>query len=407
LKFRRRQGPGFKLALLSTHTLRFDLELPNGWSARTLTGLRTRLLNWFDKHQRDLPWRGTGEPAGPAGSAPQRDAYRIWVSEVMLQQTTVAAVVPYFERFITALPDVRSLAAADEQQVLKLWEGLGYYRRARHLYAAAQVLVRTHGGSLPDDPAVWEALPGVGRYILGAVLSQAFDRRLPIVEANSLRVLARLFGYRGDPRTGKGKAWVWSAAETVLPPKRCGDFNQALMELGALLCTPTAPDCGTCPLVGTCEAKRQGLQEQIPPKKQPPAITAVSEVGVVVRSGGKILLCQRPADAGRWQNMWEVPHAPRAEGEDVSDAAVRLAEELTGFRVEPGAEVMTIKHTVTRYAITLVCVEAERTGGKFVRSAYAAAKWVAPTELAAYPVSSPQRKLMTALADPNRQGRLF
>jgi A/G-specific adenine glycosylase len=382
-----------------------NVKLPKGWSPRTLVGLRTRLLNWFDKHQRRLPWRGTGGAAGT--TEPPRDAYRIWVSEVMLQQTTVAAVVPYFERFVAALPDVRALAAADEQQVLKLWEGLGYYRRARHLYAAAQVLVHSHAGELPDDPEVWASLPGVGRYILGAVLSQAFDRRLPIVEANSLRVLARLFGYRGDPRAGAGKAWVWSAAEAVLPPKRCGDFNQALMELGSLVCTPTAPACSRCPLAGTCEAKRLDLQEQIPPKKKLPAITAVNEVGVVVRDRGKLLLCQRPAHAGRWQNMWEVPHAPRAADEDISDAAVRVVKELTGFRVEPGAEVMTIRHGVTRYAITLVCVEAQRTGGKFVRGAYGDARWVAPAELAAYPVSSPQRKLMTELAAPNRQGRLF
>jgi A/G-specific adenine glycosylase len=374
--------------------------LPRG---RTLTGIRTKLLNWFDKHQRDLPWRraADGSPDGP------RDAYHVWVSEVMLQQTTVTAVIPYFERFIAALPNVESLAAADEQQVLKLWEGLGYYRRARHLYAAAKALVRSHKGELPDDPAVWEALPGVGRYILGAVLSQAFDRRLPIVEANSLRVLSRLFGYRGDPREGEGKVWVWAAAEVVLPAKRAGDFNQSLMELGALVCTPTSPECGKCPLVASCEAKRLGLQEQIPPKKKQPAITAVNEVGVVIRQGEKLLLCRRPADAGRWQNMWELPHAPRAEEEDVSDAAVRVAKELTGFDVEPGQEVQTIKHGVTRYAITLVCVEAMLVGGKFAPGAYAEAKWVTPAELAAFPVSSPQRKLMTTLANPNRQLRLF
>lgn len=374
--------------------------LPKG---RTLAGIRTKLLNWFDKHQRDLPWRRTadGSPDGP------RDAYHVWVSEVMLQQTTVAAVVPYFERFIAALPDVAALAAADEQQVLKLWEGLGYYRRARHLYAAAKALVRSHKGELPDDPAVWEALPGVGQYILGAVLSQAFDRRLPIVEANSLRVLSRLFGYRGDPREGEGKVWVWSAAEAILPQKRAGDFNQSLMELGAMICTPTAPECGKCPLAANCETKRLGLQEQIPPKKKPPAITAVNEVGVVIRADEKVLLCRRPADAGRWQNMWEVPHAPRAAEEDVSDAAVRVAKELTGFDVEPGAEVRTIKHGVTRYAITLVCIEAALAGGEFVAGAYAEAKWVTPGELAAFPVSSPQRKLMTTLAAPNRQPRLF
>jgi A/G-specific adenine glycosylase len=327
----------------------------------------------------------------------------------MLQQTTVAAVVPYFERFIAALPDVRALASADEQQVLKLWEGLGYYRRARHLHAAAKALVKEHSGELPDDPAVWESLPGVGRYILGAVLSQAFDRRLPIVEANSLRVLSRLFGYRGDPREGEGKAWVWSAAEVVLPAKRVGDFNQALMELGALVCSPTSPACDKCPLATQCVAKQLGLQEAIPPKKKPPAITTVNEVGIVIRDGEKILLCQRPANAGRWQNMWEVPHAPRETDEDISDAAVRVAKELTGLDVEVGAEVLTIKHGVTRYAITLVCIEAEvsRTGGEFVPGAYAAAKWLTPAELAEYPVSSPQRKLMTALVNTNRQRRLF
>ena len=148
---------------------------------------------------------------------------------------------------------------ADEQHVLKLWEGLGYYRRARHLHAAARLIVAERNGMLPDDPEVWAALPGVGRYILGAVLSQAFDRPLPIVEANSLRVLRRLFGYRGDPRVGEGKAWVWSAAESVLPTKRAGDFNQALMELGALVCTPTAPQCDRCPLARQCVARREGL----------------------------------------------------------------------------------------------------------------------------------------------------
>lgn len=378
----------------------WNLERLDG---RVLAGLRTKLLNWFDKQKRDLPWR---KPTDGATDG-RRDPYRVWISEVMLQQTTVAAVVPFFERFVAALPDVRALAQADEQKVLKLWEGLGYYRRARHLHAAAKRLVAEHGGELPDKPDVWADLPGVGRYILGAVLSQAFDRQLPIVEANSLRVLARLFGYPGDPRVGDGKTWVWSAAEAVLPAKRCGDFNQALMELGALVCKPTAPDCTHCPVAANCAAKRLGLQERIPPKKAQPAITEVNEVGVVVRDGERLLLCQRPHAAGRWQNMWEVPHAPRADGEDVNAAAVRVAKELTGFDVEAGAEVMTIKHSVTRYAITLACVEAERTGGAFTPGAYAQCEWVTSAQLGDYPVSAPQRKLMTALADPNRQRRLF
>ncbi len=350
--------------------------------------LSDRLLPWFDAHHRPLPWRTS------------RDPYRVWVSEVMLQQTTVAAVVPYFERFVAALPTVRALAAADEQQVLKLWEGLGYYRRARHLHAAAKALAASHPDALPDDPAVWAELPGVGRYILGAVLSQAFGRKLPIVEANSLRVLARVFGYRGDPREGAGKAWVWQAAEQVLPDERVGDFNQALMELGALVCTPTKPLCRECPLAAVCVANRDSLQDVIPPPKKAREITAVREVGVVVWDGPKLLLCRRPADAARWQNMWEVPHAEAADGESDEAAAGRIVRELTGLRVEAGEVLTTIKHGVTRYAITLTVLGATRTAGKFRAGFYAEAKWVTPAELAGYPVSAPQRKLMTLLTDP-------
>jgi A/G-specific adenine glycosylase len=355
-------------------------------SGRALAGLRTKLLNWFDHHHRALPWRSS------------RDPYRIWVSEVMLQQTTVAAVIPYFERFLAVFPTISALATADEQQVLKLWEGLGYYRRARHLHAAAKVLVANHSGQFPDDPIICSELPGVGRYILGAVLSQSFDRKLPIVEANSLRVLARLLGYRGNPREGVGNAKVWSTAEALLPEKRVGDFNQALMELGALVCLPAGPTCGQCPIVSNCQAHRLGIQEQIPsPKKQPP-IETVQEVAVVVRNGSRTLLCKRPADARRWQNMWEVPHAPVAEDEDRATAVVRVAKELTGLDVEVGEQISTIRHAITRYRITLVCVEAKLLKGRFVAGFYSAGEWLTPAELDTHPVSSPQRKLIRAMA---------
>jgi len=353
-------------------------ELDSAWNVE----IDSALLKWFDAHHRDLPWRKT------------RDPYHIWVSEVMLQQTTVAAVVPFFTRFLTAFPTLTSLATADEQHVLRLWEGLGYYRRARHIHAAAKQLVAEHAGRLPDDPEVWAELPGVGRYILGAVLSQAFDRRLPIVEANSLRVLARLFGYRGDPREGEGKTWVWSAAEAVLPEKRAGDFNQALMELGSLVCTPAKPVCGMCPLAAQCVANRQGLQEMIPPPKKQAAITPVSEVGIVIRRGTRILLCRRPANAGRWQNMWEVPHGERTASEDLLAGAGRVAKELTGLTVKPGRELTTIRHGVTRYQITLVCVDAAAPKGTFTPGFYSEAKWLTVPELADYPVSAPQRKLI-------------
>src|SRR5437764_8877912 len=177
--------------------------------------LHRRLLGWFDRHRRDLPWRR------------DRDPYRVWVSEVMLQQTQVATVVPYFERFLRAFPTLPDLAAADEQDVLRLWEGLGYYRRARDLHRAARRLVADHGGLVPDDPAALAGLPGLGRYTRNAVLSQAFDRRLPILEANSQRVLSRLFARGEDPRGGPARRWLWQAAEELLPARQAGAFNQA------------------------------------------------------------------------------------------------------------------------------------------------------------------------------------
>jgi A/G-specific adenine glycosylase len=357
--------------------------------------LRRRLLAWFDRHRRDLPWRR------------DRNPYRIWVSEVMLQQTTVAAAAPYFERFLAAFPNLADLAAADEQDVLRLWEGLGYYRRARHLHRAARRLAAEHGGKLPDDPAVWRGLPGVGRYILGAVLSQAFDRRLPIVEANSLRVLCRLFGYADDPRSGEGQRWLWAKAEELLPAKRVGDFNQALMELGALVCTPVSPRCGECPVAGECIARQRGLQDVIPRKPAPPETVAVREVALAVRRGPRVLLAQRPPDARRWANMWEFPHGELEPGETYDAAAARLLGPLTGLDAELGPELLTVRHGVTRFQITLVCLEAEYRGGTFASEVYARGLWLRPGELAKYPVSSPQRKLMKAIAGAARQPRLF
>lgn len=365
------------------------------WSARALSAFRRRLLAWFDSRKRDLPWRA------------DRDPYRIWVSEVMLQQTTVAAVVPFFNRFVESFPTVQALAEADEQQVLSHWQGLGYYRRARLLHAAARHLAEHHADELPDDPTVWEALPGVGRYTLGAVLSQAFDRRLPIVEANTLRVLSRLFGNRLDPREGEGNAWVWAAAEAVLPRKRVGDFNQAMMELGALVCTPMNPNCAECPARTVCIANRDGTQEEIPPKPKEKKRVAVSEVALAIRDGKKLLLCCRPPTASRWANMWELPHGEVAEGEDVAEAAVRVAKELIGLDVEVGTEVATIRHTVTRFDITLTCLEAIRSTGVFASGFYTTGDWLSPAECVARPASTPQRQLLAELAKSNRARRLF
>jgi len=352
-----------------------------------------RLLDWFARHQRAFPWRQ------------DRDPYRIWVSEVMLQQTQAAVVAPYFERFLEAFPTLADLARAGEQEVLRLWEGLGYYRRARDLHASARRLLAEHNGQFPDDPAVVEKLPGFGQYTCNAVLSQAFERRLPILEANSQRVLSRLFGRRDDPRQGPPRRWLWQAAEHLLPARHPGEFNQALMELGALICTPTAPNCGECPLQKRCQARQQGEQESIPARSAGPAVTEVQEAGVVVRREDRVLLVQRPA-GGRWANLWEFPHAPLHVEETHDSAALRLLTELTGLQARLGLELQTIRHGITRYRITLVCFEAEFASGEFRSSFYQQGLWLTPDELTRYPVSAPQRRLARALAT-GRQQRLF
>jgi A/G-specific adenine glycosylase len=356
---------------------------------------RRRLLAWFDRAKRDLPWRR------------DRDPYRVWVSEVMLQQTTVAAVVPYFQRFVAAFPDLTALAAADEQAVLRRWEGLGYYRRARHLHAAARQLVAKHGGRMPDDPAVWAGLPGVGRYILGAVMSQAFERRLPIVEANTVRLLCRLFAQAGDPKSGPVQSWLWQTAGDLLPRKRVGDYNQALMELGALVCTPANPRCAQCPVSADCQAFQTGTQDRIPTKSAQPAVVEVREVAVVVRRGDRVLLVQRRADAARWASMWEFPHGELQGVEAHDQAAKRLLREWTGVTARLGAELLTVRHGVTRFRITMVAIEAAWRRGEFASTVYADGRWLRPSELAKYPVSVPQRQLAEAVARSSRQRRLF
>jgi A/G-specific adenine glycosylase len=283
---------------------------------------------------------------------------------------------------------------------------LGYYRRARHLHAAAKRLVADHGGMLPDDPAVWAGLPGVGRYILGAVLSQAFGRKFPIVEANTLRVLARVFGDRRDPRIGDGKRWVWAAAEAVLPNRRVGDFNQAMMELGALVCTPTAPRCEACPLSHVCVANRDGFQSAIPPPKTAPVPVSVREVAVAIRDrSGRVLVGRRPATA-RWAGMWGLPHDVVEQGEEPAAAADRIARSFTGLRVRVGKEFATVRHTVTHHAITVTAVEA-RVGRSKPRSTFFdEVRWVPPARLAELPASRFQRTLFAELARPHRQLRL-
>ena len=264
---------------------------------------RRRLLAWYDRHRRDLPWRV------PRGAATPLDPYHVLVSEAMLQQTQVATVIPYFRRFLAQFPTVAALATADEQAVLRAWQGLGYYSRARNLQAAARRIVTDHDGHVPSTVEALLALPGVGRYTAGAVASIAFDRRAPILDGNVARVLCRLDAVRTDPREPAARELLWARAEAVLPKAaavapRFGDFNSALMELGATVCTPRSPRCLVCPVRDHCEAAAAGVQEQVPPPRRARPTPLVRRWTFCVAAADRYLVEQRPA-TGRWAGMWQ------------------------------------------------------------------------------------------------------
>ncbi len=322
----------------------------------------------------------------------------------MLQQTTVAAVVPYFYRFLDRFPTLANLAAADESDVLRLWEGLGYYSRARNLHRSAKRVVEKHGGELPRDEGAVRDLPGFGRYTANAVLSQAFDLKLPILEANSVRLLCRLFAIADDPKSPATRKLLWQRAEELLPNKRAGDFNQALMELGAVVCSPNQPLCDACPLAPFCQAKAQGRVAEIPIKAARPKIEAVREVAVVMWRDKDVFLVQRPP-TGRWASLWEFPRVEVAFPQTVEDAAVASMKSL-GFDVDLGSERTTIHHSVTRFRITLICFEATHRAGAFRPDVYPRGEWIVPARLAEYPVSRPQRTLAT-LVQSERERLLF
>ena len=356
--------------------------LPAAIDSRWKQSFRKRLLAWYAKHKRDLPWRRSKNP------------YRVWLSEVMLQQTQVETVKPYFQRFLKAFPTVKHLAQADEQEVLRLWEGLGYYRRARQLHAAAQQVVDQFGARFPDDLQALQSLPGIGRYTAGAIASIAFDRRAPILEANTIRLFSRLLAYREAPTKAAGQRLLWQAAEEVLPRKQIAPFNQALMELGSLVCSPTNPRCDQCPVATLCITNELGLQESIPKSAKKVKFTDVSEVAVVVRKNEKVLL-RRYAEGQRWAGLWDFPRFEiESEGPlFVRDELISKVQKQTGIAIRPGGLLKTIKHGVTRYRITLDCYEATFDSGRVTSTKEEPIRWVTTPELIDLPLSTTGRKI--------------
>lgn len=345
----------------------------------------------------------------------------------MLQQTQVATVIPYFQRFMERFPHVATLAAADEADVLRHWEGLGYYRRARQLHRAAQEIVELHGGVFPRDPAQVLKLSGIGRYTAGAICSIAFDLPEPILEANTIRLFSRLLAYPDDPRRAAGQALLWKAAADWVPDRNAGAFNQALMELGSIVCTPRQPACQACPVQKLCGAYQAGLVEQIPQAAEKPRMVDAHEVALVARQRGKVLLIER-APGDRWAGLWDFPRvaipggAPSQLGG--TDAEVRLRRELAerlppllDMRLTIHEHLLRVKHGVTRYRITLDVFTAQfveplvaaqaagvRLDGAIDRDLCSLPavrpqqlRWVRPAELAEYALPVTGRKIAEKL----------
>ena len=366
-----------------------DCNLPTTLDTKWKQSFRRRLLSWYAKHRRDLPWRKSSNP------------YRVWVSEVMLQQTQVETVKPYFQRFMKALPTVKKLATADEQQVLRLWEGLGYYRRARGLHAAAKQIVAEHAGRFPKDVVTLQTLPGIGRYTAGAIVSIAYDTRAPILEANTIRLFARLIGYREDPTKSAGQKVLWQTAEEVLPRKDIANFNQGLMELGSLVCKPANPRCHECPVASLCVANQSDAQEAIPKSTKKMKFTDVSEAAVVVRKNGKVLVRQCGEDE-RWAGLWDFPRFEiESEGPlFVADELIAKVKQQTGISIKPGGLLKTLKHGVTRYRITLDCYEASFASGKIGSKNRQPLRWLPLSALTDLPLSTTGRKIARFLQAP-------
>ncbi len=313
----------------------------------------------------------------------------------MLQQTQVTTVIPYYERFLQRFPTITLLAAASEEEVLHAWEGLGYYRRARQLHAAARNIVTQHDGRFPTTIQQVRELPGIGRYTAGAVLSIGLDQRQPILEANSMRLLCRLLAMTEDPRRQASQQRLWAFAELLLPRRRVGDFNQALMELGNRVCAPRQPSCTQCPVAPLCPTQSAGLQDQIPRPKQKQQVVRVCEAAVVVRAGHKVLL-RRCQPGERWEGLWDFPRFPitQTRGKKLIDELETGVAKLTGMTVSLQGTLATMQHCVTRFHITLSChlatCPAPRRSTKEMR-------WLDPRDAIDYPLSVTGRKIWTLL----------
>ena len=351
------------------------------------------LLKWYEDHKRQMPWRGEADP------------YKIWVSEIMLQQTRVDQATPYFQNFISLFPTVFDLANADQQEVLKAWEGLGYYSRARNLHSAAKTVVDEYEGKLPESYNEIIKLKGIGPYTAAAVTSIAFNKPNAVVDGNVIRVLTRYFGIENDIRKTKTKNQVQDFANKLIDEDKPADFNQAMMELGSIVCKPSNPDCANCPVQLGCVAAKTAKTDTIPyksPAKKKPHHTI--GVGIIEADDGKLLIALRPEDA-MLGGLWEFPGGKQKEGEEIQKTVERELKEELGVEAKAFKKLMSLKHTYSHFSITLHAWMCKLVSGEPHPKSSQEIRWVDRSELERYPFPKANKVLTERLMEKG-QGEL-
>lgn len=344
-----------------------------------------QLLNWYQRHERELPWRQSDDP------------YRIWVSEIMLQQTQVDTVIPYYHRFLEAFPTVEALAAAELDVVLKIWEGMGYYARARNLHAAAQTVVAELDGEVPTTWEELTRLPGIGPYTAGAILSIAFGQCVPAVDGNVRRVLSRLFAIEEPMDKSRTQRRLREVAQEFVPAEAPGRYNQALMDLGATICTPQKPACLLCPLNDLCEANQRGLQDTLPvtAKRKPTPHYDVT-AGVIWNGDGRVLIAQRPTE-GLLGGLWEFPGGKQEAEESLEACLQREIREELGIEISVGERIAAVDHAYTHFRITLHAFHCTHKAGEPEALGCADWRWVTLDELDDFAFPKADRTVIDAL----------
>ncbi len=353
-------------------------------STTDISELRTNLLRWFDSHQRDLPWRKTSDP------------YHIWVSEVMLQQTQVTTVIPYYNRFISRFPSIGQLAASSSTEILKLWEGLGYYSRARNLHKAAEMVISDHASVVPGTYSSFRSLPGVGDYIAAAVQSIAFNKPYAAVDGNVKRVLSRLFELEQPVNQPKNHSVFQTIADDILDRKRPGDFNQSMMELGALICKPATPSCKHCPVSSFCQSLQHGTVDRFPHRiKRKPVPVYHIAVGIIMKKDKMLITLRKPK--GLLGGLWEFPGGKTESGESTEQACIREIKEETGLNVEVEQSLAVIRHAYTHFRIVMEVFVCRHLSGRVRLKGPVDHRWIKYGQINQYPFPKANHKIFPLL----------